>query len=434
MHKIRYWVVFFCIATVSIEMISFSKQEAELTVVGGSQQKSPLLLCFLTDESLDFQEFTAALIKDLEFTQQFCVSPKQLHSESEKKGVIADAAKNGYWFVLSIEPSKEQCIDWRLYDALDGHHMLGKRYTKRGKVPRGWAHNIADQVWKEITGQEGWFTSKLAYCKAKKNKRGYRIQHICMADYDGSHEEEIVSLPTICVAPSWHQDMHKPKILYSEYTKTNVRLMSVDMEKQRSVLLDGDGITMLPAFCKDTTSFVYCASKGTGSCQLYLVSKGAITLLTHNEANNISPTFGADEHTVYFCSDMTGKPQIYRHAIRQGITTPITTGGFCTSPIYNPKQHQLAYLKMVKGVMQIYLFDEKTGKHRQLTNDPASKGSCVWSPCGNYLLFDSKKGSSSRLVLLQVATGFRRYLTPEGVSCSYPAWSGVYKMLPMLIV
>lgn len=404
-----------------------------MVVNASKRQKVPLLIIHASALSDNEQQCIDTIKKDLSFSDQFLVTTKVYEKGVSRKHEIKKAIDMGIWLVLFIEFNDVNSIEWRMYDALQEALLMGKKYKKRGSVARGWGHNIADSVWPVLTGNDGWFTSKLTYCKAKKTKKGYRIQHICIADYDGSNEEEIVSLPTICVAPHWHHDPVNPKILYSEYTSMNVRLMSVDMHKKRSILLNGDGITMLPAFYKDGSSFVYCASEGTGACQLYHFSKGNVTPITDNECNNISPSFGPNEHTIYYCSDVTGNPQIYCYSLRLKTTMRITQGGFCTSPSYNPKTDQLVYLKMVKGMMQIYVYDVKSGKHTQLTHDRSSKGSCVWSPCGQYLLFEETKDGSSRLVLMHVHNGSRRFLTPPGVSCSYPDWSGVYKTLPVVM-
>lgn len=427
----RLVLVVFCFGIMPV-LFSAEKQ-TKMVVTAEKHQQVPLLLSYVKTVSADEQLCIETIKKDLSFSEQFLVTMDAYEKGVSRKNIIKKAAEKGFWMVLCIDFVDANFIEWRLYDALQELLLAGKKYKKRGTVVRGWGHNIADCVWPILTNQDGWFTSKITYCKAKKTKRGYRIQHICMADYDGSNEEELVSLPTICVAPHWHHDLIKPKVLYSEYTNMNVRLMSVDMYKKRSILLNGDGITMLPAFYKDGASFVYCASEGTGACQLYHFSKGKVVLLTDNEYNNISPSFGADEHTIYYCSDVSGSPQIYCHSLRLKTTIPITHGGFCTSPCYNQQTNQLVYLKMVKKMMQIYVYDVKSGKHKQLTHDNSSKGACVWSPCGQYLLFDETKSGSSRLVLLHVLSGSRRFLTPPGIHCSYPDWSPVYKLLPTVM-
>jgi len=86
----------------------------------------------------------------------------------------------------------------------------------------------------------------------------------------------------------------------------------------------------------------------------------------------------------------------------------------------------LAYAKMIKGTMQVFLYNLKTKRHKQLTFDAGNKEECSWSPCGNYLLFAVEKGRESRLALLNLISNDRRFVTTDGSVCCYPVWSCPY--------
>ena len=79
---------------------------------------------------------------------------------------------------------------------------------------------------------------------------------------------------------------------------------------------------MLPAFSPDGKAVIYCATRGSGSCQLYHWSNKILKKLTHNEGNNFSPIFADDGKTIYFSSDFeTGKPQIYSYDMQNAQLT-----------------------------------------------------------------------------------------------------------------
>jgi TolB protein len=409
-----------------------ASQPIELQAVATATARIPLVIVVVADATQTLTACAEIIKRDISFTQQFIVSIEQVTQEPTKAHVQQLFAQ-GYQLALFLSSNDTKIIEWRLYDTLQGKMNEGKRYAKRGNALDGWAHNVADAVWVSMTGNEGFFSTKIAYCKEIKLSNGKRAKNICMADYDGLHEQLLVSTSTVNVAPRWNHDMHNPLLFYSEYTNSNVRLVAMDMHKNRRVTSNFDGINMLPSFSSDGSKVAYCASRGDGNCQLYFCDKNGFRKITHNEGNNVSPALSADGSTLIFCSDYeTGRPQLYRLNIVRNELERLTEGGYCASPSYCPKRHQVAYSKMVKGTMQLFLFDEHTRTHTQLTSDEGNKEECCWSPCGNYLLFSCERGEKSRLVLCNMITQQRQYITPAHVHCSYPTWSISYALYPTL--
>lgn len=311
--------------------------------------------------------------------------------------------------------------------------LVGKNYKKQGRSPEQWAHHIADSVWPTLTGQPGPFSTKIAYCKEVKRQGKKVLKHIYIADYDGKNEKLLVSTATVSIAPRWNRDPNNPLLFYSEHTNDNVRLVVADMYGRRKIVSNFDGLNMLPAFSPDGKKVVFCASRGDGNCQLYYYKKGVFKKLTNNTGNNIAPTFSEDGKTLFFCSDFeTRGPQIYRYVFNTEKMNRITHGGYCVSPSYCQQNNKLAYAKMIRGTMQVFLYDLTTKKHRQITRDAGNKEECSWSPCGNYLLFAVETSKESRLALLNLTSHHRRFITAGGSVCCYPAWSCPYKRFPCI--
>jgi TolB protein len=405
-------------------------QEVSFSTVAQKHAKVPLIICFLETESAKLSPLIDSIARDFSFSGQIAVEQKKLAHKLTQKDV-KDFFAAGYPLALCVTSGKRNGIEWRLFDTIQGDMIEGKRYVKRGDSVQGWAHNIADSIWPLLTGQEPFFSSRIAYCKQARMVRGKRVKHVCVADYDGTHEQLVVDVPTVTIAPRWNSDTARPLIFYSEYTNRNVRLMSVDMHKKRRIASDFEGINMLPAFSLDGKKVVYCASHGQGHCQLYYGEMSKIKNITQNKGNNISPTLSADGQRVIFCSDyQTGSPQIYVLDIKSGNIERITQGGYCASPSYCSRRGQIAYGKMDKGIMQLYIYDEKKKSHTCLTSDAGSKDDFSWSPCGNYIAFSVEKNMKSRIAVLNLATRERVYITPADADCSYPAWSPLYQHYP----
>jgi Tol biopolymer transport system component len=211
--------------------------------------------------------------------------------------------------------------------------------------------------------------------------------------------------------------------------------MSVDMQGRRRIASNFDGINMLPTFSGDGKRVVYCASRADGNCHLYYFEKNVFKRLLSADGNHVSPSLSADGSHLYFCSDYeTGKPHIYRYDFDTQTQKPkrITEHGQAMAPSYSSVARKVAYTKFVDSVVQLFCYDEVTGKHAQLTFDKGNKDEVSWSPCGNYLMFSVDEGSKGRIAQLNLLTNERRYITKSTDDCTYPSWSDRYDHFPVI--
>ena len=410
-------------------------QHLSVAVHAQQHQKMPLTLVIIEKTPReDLRSIAHYIAKALEFTQQFKVDLIYAPQPFTQKELEGQWAKGIAQIMYISEPDDELSLEWRVYDTSNGQHIEGRKYHKQGNIMRGWAYAVADGLWQALTGQEGFFSTKIVFCKNNtiQGSKKSRSQLI-IADYDCSHQEVLSDTATLKVSPRWNKDPNQPLVFYSEHTNTNVRMVAVGMNKHSKVASNFDGLNMLPTFSQDGKSVIYCASRGDGVCQLYYYRSGIFKRLTHNEGNNISPTLAKEGTHLYFCSDFEGNtPQIYRYTLNNALVEKITNGGYCVSPVYCSKKHQVAYGKMINGVMQIMIYDENSGNNTQLTHDKAQKSDINWSACGNYLLCNVQDSKSGRIALFNVATGNPHFLTAAHESVSYPAWSAPYTCFPVI--
>lgn len=403
-----------------------SKEESLLVAVQAHEYaKVQLLLVVLGKSSPDIQLLTTLVCKDLSFSGQFQVDISHLESVPTKQQLEAYASQ-GHQLAIFIERQNEgKSFSWRLYDTIQPAMLKGKKLEKKGPDARFWAHEMADDLWPILTGQEGFFSTKIAYCKEVKQGKKRPRKYLCIADFDGSNEHVLVS--TMVVAPRW---AHNGLLFYSECTNSNVRLMYLDGNGKSHIASNFDGLNMGPSFSQDGSITVYCASRGRGSSQIYYCAPGVFKQLTHNAGTNVSPSITADGSKIYFCSDfLTGKPAIYVFTVANGRMDQIISNGMC--PSYCHKNQKLAYTKNVKGTVQIFVYDTVSKESEQVTFDSGNKDECSWSPCGNYLIYGVSQGVSSRVVAFNIFSKEKKYVTSPGVVCSYPTWSKKFLMQDM---
>lgn len=424
----------YTIIIISIFFLLSELHASEFSIAASSNQKIPIVICFL-GQSKSFKELGITLEKDLSFSGQCSITVQEWANQKVTKDAIKALYDAGYVLALFIN-KKGHYFEWRLYDTIDQSltMLAGKRYHRRGACTRAWAHAIADAVWPIITGNTGFFSTKLAYCQDALSSKGHRITHVYIADYDGSHSELLVDTPTINIAPRWNHDTLNPLLFYSEHTNYNLRLMVVNMKKRAQIASDFDGINMLPTFSADGKCAVYCASRGGGQSHLYRYDSHTFKKITINNGNNVSPTLSADGSIVYFCSDYeTGYPQIYAYTFETDQYKRLTQGGYCASPCYSSAANKIVYCKIIKGITQLCVYDCATKKHAQITYDEGHKEECAWSPCGNYIVFAHKKNEKSVLVIMNMLTSQCKIVSDSMRSCSYPTWSPLYQRYPVVL-
>jgi TolB protein len=393
-------------------------------------KKSQLLLALVGKETSESKEIAHLLKKALEFKGQCLVDLVQTPSFIKKKEALAYKQK-GYDYIIFVESHADHW-DWHLFDIAQEDTIKSKKISKRS-VNRATAYALADSLNETLTGEPGFFSTKIAYTQEVPLKSGKHYSYIYMADYDGSNPQPVVEYPTISVSPKWNNDPKRPLIFYSENTTTNVRMMAIGMDKKRVMASNFEGINMLPAFSPDGAAVVFCATRGGGNCQLYHWANKQLTKLTNNNGNNFAPVYSADGKTIYFSSDFeTGQPQIYAYSTEDKQLTRLTKDGYCVSPSYCASRNQLAYAKMVSGVMQLFVYDLNKKVHSQVTFDKAQKEECAWSPCGTFLMCPVDNGTSSRIAMYNTITQDYTYLTGIKTVCASPSWSGIYNEFPVI--
>lgn len=409
----------------------------ELTVKIDQQEQSKMpLLIGVVGQNAALMNVAKIIKTDLQRAQEkltgFDVALEQFE-RVHSKSAIKQFCTQGYSLIVYLNILNDNTIEWRIYDAAQAAMLKGRRMIQQLSVGNAvWlAHAIADQIWLELTGNTGIFSTHIAYCKERVVKKK-SFKDIFITDINGSDHRLLVKGGKL-LAPRWNRDMQHPLLLYSECTPYNVRLMSANMQGKRSLVSNFDGLNMLPSFSSDGLKVVYCSS-ARGSSQVYVYDydeaqhKGYFRNVTKNNGNNVSPTL-LDNGDIIFCSDyQTGAPQIYYYTAATKDFTRLTAGGYCASPCYCDKNGKVAYCKLIGNTMQLFIYDLKTKEHIQITNDEGNKDECTWSPCGNYLAFSLEKDASSAIAVMNVYTKERFLLTGPDAQCSYPSWSPLYEV------
>ncbi|MFA6263971.1 MAG: hypothetical protein WCW33_06040 [Candidatus Babeliales bacterium] len=295
-------------------------------------------------------------------------------------------------------------------------------------------HSMCDELMPALTGKKSPALSSLAYCKSVSS----RHKVVCVADYSCKLEKVVAQARTINTAPRWHTQA--PVLFYSQYTRSNSRLMSCDLRtKQHKVICSFAGLNMQPSFSPDGTKAVLCLS-GDKNSEIYFydqiqskaTKRRAFQPLTHNGGNNASPCFLPDGNVV-FCSDFESRyPQLYLLNKVSHKVSLLTNGrGYCAAPSYCPRTNTLVYTRYIDGVFQLCSLNLgiRPYRERQLTTNSGDKTEPTWSECGEYAAFaynfidPSTKKWSNQIAVLNLSSGKIRVLTSGREPKSFPVWT-----------
>jgi tol-pal system beta propeller repeat protein TolB len=420
-------ILLLCLST----SIILTDNKIKLTVSHAKTAKMPLVIMIRGKNNAKLNEIAEVIKKDLTFTDQFEPTIEHCDADISKKDLrtyIKQLARSGMPLAICISMHTKQSIDCHLYDTIDCKAIHAKRYVDHDTNISHWAHRIADGVRTKLTGRERIFSSTIAYCKDTKDTHGKTVRKIYTADYDGSNEKLVRAPADLTIGLRLHP--HNPELFYSEYTSTSVQLKSESLVHKKNAASRtklspfDDGISMLISFAQNGMDYAFCASRGSGKCQIYINKDGVLKRCTKNNGNNDCPGFIDSEH-VCFCSNFqTGQPQIYIGNLATGHLQRITHGGYCTSPRYCAHTNQIAYHKKIDGTMQIMLYDCPTKTHTQVTHDAGNKHEVCLSPDGSYLLYSHEtRKNNSRLAMHNLMTHSTKYVTHSADSCLYPDWA-----------
>lgn len=397
-------------------------------------EKFPVLLAVVDAELLPVAR---QIKKDCEFTGTIAMTIKECALPKTKKEVCVLFEQNYQLVVYLYETKNKLGVKWRLYKRVADDTAVAlikeQYHAKDGPEYLSLGHSIADALWPVLTGKPGFFSTKIAYCKAvppirKKGRQYKHIKHIYIVDFDGSNARLLVDTPTLNIAPRWHKSSTCPLLFYSECRASNMALMKVNLRGEKSVVSNEDGLNMLPSFSPDGTGVAYNISRDIYRQMLDpQTQKITKEKIISNKGNNVSPNL-LDNGDIIYCSDEETKdPQIYYYHALTGKKERLTSEGYCTCPCYSSATKTIAYVRRVKGVAQLFVYNLDTKKHTQITFDQGHKEEPSFSPCGNYLVFSIEQGSKSRIAIMDLETKERRYITPEDVHATYPRWSPLFE-------
>jgi TolB protein len=320
-------------------------------------------------------------------------------------------------------------VDFRLWDVLKGDQATGFSFTSQPNNWRRLGHIIADAVYKRVTGEEGYFDTRVAYV-SETGPLNNRVKRIAIMDQDGANNRYITDGSTIAITPRFSPTLQE--IVYMAYGDRNsppkVYLQNVDSNR-RELMGNFPGMSFAPRFSPDGTKVAMSLSQD-GRTNLYEmdVRGRGVRRLTNTPAIDTSPSYSNDGTQIVFNSDRGGSQQLYVMGAGGGGEKRISFGdGRYATPVWSPRGDYIAFTKIMGSSFGIGVMRPDGSGERLLANGFLVEGP-TWAPNGRVMMFfrqqpnSGGRAGSVTLHAIDITGRFERQV-PTPTDASDPAWS-----------
>ena len=335
--------------------------------------------------------------------------------------IKADALVSGQ---VVRESATKIRVEFRLWDIFAGKQLAGLRLATTPDNWRRTAHKASDAIYKALTGEEGYFDSRIVFVDEKGTKTN-RKKRLAIMDQDGHSPQYLLAGSDLVITPRFSPSAQK--ITFMSYENVVPQVYLLDIETGRRELLGNfPGMTFAPRFSPDGNHLIMSMME-KGNSDLYKMDlrSRSTTRLTSEPAIDVSGSFSPDGRRVVFNSDRGGSPQIYTMNSDGSKVKRISFGkGRYSAPVWSPRGDKIAFVKSLNGRYSIGVMDTDGSDERTLTESYLDEGP-TWSPNGRVILFSREtKGRNGYNEVWSVdLTGqnIRKINTPG--RSSDPAWS-----------
>jgi TolB protein len=334
------------------------------------------------------------------------------------KQINAQALVNGQ---VTVEGGRLR-VDFRLWDVFAEQQLLGLQFTSSPENWRRVAHKISDAVYERLTGEKGYFDTRVVFV-AESGGRGKVIKRLAIMDQDGANPSYLTPGDSIVMTPRFSSNSQEITYMALRPDRSQIYLLNLESGRRES-LGDFPGMVFAPRFSPDGGKVAFSVEKG-GNSDIYVLNlqSRASTRLTSDPAIDTSPSFSPDGTKIAFNSDRSGQPSLYvmnadgsnQHRIAFG-------GGRYTTPVWSPTGEFIAFTKQTGGEFHIGIMRPDGSDERLLTSSYLDEGP-TWAPNGRVLMFSRETpGGPPKLWSVDV-TGRILQAMPYPGSGSDPAWS-----------
>jgi TolB protein len=326
----------------------------------------------------------------------------------------------------SVTPTGDGRImaEYRLWDVISGQYLVGKQFFASPDNWRRLAHIIADSVYARLTGEKGYFDSRVAFVDETGSK-AQRVKRLAIMDQDGANVRYLTNGENLVLTPRFSPS--RQELAYASLVGDNWHVFILNIETgQRELIANFPNMAFSPRFSPDGQHVVLSLQQGANAniFQLDLRTR-QLTRLTDSPSIDTAPSYSPNGSQLAFESDRGGQQQLYVMNANGGPAERISFGsGKYGTPVWSPRGDLIAFTKQEGGAFKIGVMRPDGSGERILTEGFHNEGP-TWSPNGRVLMFFRDSGGANggpQLWSVDI-TGYNEQIVPTPSFASDPAWS-----------
>lgn len=353
--------------------------------------------------------------------------PRPTHAEILKpaffayRTLAAQALVSGF---VTANPDGTLTVGCYLHDVFSEEELARQGFT----VPvAGWrraAHKCSDMVYSRLTGEAGYFDTRIVYVSETGPRTG-RVKRLAIMDQDGANHRFLTGGQNIVLTPRFAPNQQTISYMSFEGNRPRVWLYTLGSGRQEAVGTF-QSMTFAPAFTPDGRGLLF-SVMASGNSDIHLVDLATRSSrrLTSASAIDTAPSMSPDGRRIVFESDRGGTQQLYIMNADGSGASRITFGeGRAASPSWSPRGDLIAFVRIRGGQFRIAVIRPDGTGERVLT-DGWQDENPSWSPNGRVILFTrTEPGGRSTLRSVDL-TGRHERAIPTPLEASDPSWSAL---------
>ena len=313
--------------------------------------------------------------------------------------------------------------EFRLWDVVAGQQLAGQQYFTTPDNWRRIAHIISDAIYERLTGEKGYFDSRVVFVD-ETGPAERRIKRLAIMDQDGANVRYLTRGDDLVLTPRFSPSTQE--ITYMAYGQGDPRVYLLNIEtNQREIVGNFPGMSFSPRFSPDGQRVIMSLQEG-GNSNIFVMDlrSKAMTRLTDTPAIDTAPSYSPNATQICFESDRGGKPQIYIMGASGGAAQRISFGdGSYSTPVWSPRGDYIAFTRQSGGKFAIGVMKPDGSGERILTEGFHNEGP-TFAPNGRVIMFFRDPGGNAGPSLFTVdISGRNEQRVPTPSFASDPAWS-----------
>jgi TolB protein len=334
------------------------------------------------------------------------------------------ASRTDHIVVGSVKPGPGggYVVTFQLLDVLSGQQVLSSTFNAESGQLRQLAHQISDLIYLKLTGEQGPFSTRIAYVNAVRQAGGGSFT-LVVADSDGYNPKMVVRSQRPIMSPTWSPTGERLAYVSFEGGKPQVVVQNLRTGRRR-VVSAHPGINGAPAWSPDGGRLALTLSKdGNPEIYVYNLAGGSLTRLTNNSAIDTEPAWSPNGDRIVFTSDRGGNPQLYLINAAGGEAGRLTfEGQYNSRADFSPDGSYLTMVHGQGGKYRIAILELQSRRLRVLTQGDLDE-SPSFAPNGRMIIYAATQQGAGVLAAVSVDGRVRQQLFSRNADVREPKWS-----------